>query len=74
MNIQARDIKNILFEFYQHGVNAYVVKPVNFSDFMAAVKQLGIFWAGVNEPPPQNQEVGAPAQRGEGVLLAKEEK
>lgn len=37
---------------YQHGVNAYVVKPVDFGEFMKAVKQLGIFWAAVNEPPP----------------------
>jgi CheY-like chemotaxis protein len=41
-----------LVEFYNHGVNAYVVKPVDFSDFMKAVKQLGVFWAAVNEPPP----------------------
>jgi CheY-like chemotaxis protein len=41
-----------LIEFYQHGVNAYVVKPVDFSDFMEAVKKLGVFWAVVNEPPP----------------------
>jgi len=41
-----------LIEFYKHGVNAYVVKPVDFTDFMNAVKQLGIFWAAVNEPPP----------------------
>ena len=41
-----------LIEFYKHGVNAYVVKPVDFSEFMKAVKQLGIFWAAVNEPPP----------------------
>jgi CheY-like chemotaxis protein len=41
-----------LIEFYKHGVNAYVVKPVEFSEFMRAVKQLGIFWAAVNEPPP----------------------
>ena len=41
-----------LIEFYKHGVNAYVVKPVDFSEFMNAVKQLGIFWAVVNEPPP----------------------
>jgi len=39
-------------ECYQHGVNAYVVKPVDFSEFMRAVKQLGVFWAAVNEPPP----------------------
>jgi CheY-like chemotaxis protein len=44
-----------LKEFYRHGVNAYVVKPVDFSDFMAAVRRLGIFWAAVNEPPPQNE-------------------
>jgi response regulator RpfG family c-di-GMP phosphodiesterase len=41
-----------LIECYQHGVNAYVVKPVDFSEFVDAVKQLGIFWAAVNEPPP----------------------
>src|SRR3984893_2131170 len=41
-----------LIEFYKHGVNAYVVKPVDFSDFVKAVGQLGIFWAAVNEPPP----------------------
>jgi CheY-like chemotaxis protein len=42
-----------LVEFYKHGVNAYVVKPVDFNEFMAAVKKLGVFWAAVNEPPPQ---------------------
>ena len=36
---------------YENGVNAYVVKPVNFSDFFEAVKQLGIFWALINELP-----------------------
>jgi CheY-like chemotaxis protein len=41
-----------LVECYKHGVNAYVVKPVDFTEFMKAVKQLGIFWAAVNEPPP----------------------
>jgi CheY-like chemotaxis protein len=41
-----------LIEFYKYGVNAYVVKPVDFPDFVEAVKQLGVFWAAVNEPPP----------------------
>ena len=41
-----------LVECYEHGVNAYVVKPVDFAEFMKAVKQLGIFWAAINEPPP----------------------
>jgi CheY-like chemotaxis protein len=38
-------------ECYRHGVNAYVVKPVDFAEFMKAVKLLGIFWAAINEPP-----------------------
>jgi CheY-like chemotaxis protein len=41
-----------LVNSYQLGVNAYVVKPVRFQDFVEAVKQLGGFWAVVNEPPP----------------------
>jgi CheY-like chemotaxis protein len=45
-----------LVECYQHGVNAYVVKPVDFGEFMKAVKQLGIFWAAINEPPPAGKE------------------
>lgn len=36
---------------YELGVNAYVVKPVNFKDFMDSVKQIGIFWAILNEQP-----------------------
>ena len=38
---------------YELGVNAYVVKPVNFKDFIEAVKQIGIFWALINELPPE---------------------
>jgi CheY-like chemotaxis protein len=38
---------------YELGVNAYVVKPVNFTDFIEAVKQVGIFWAVINELPPE---------------------
>jgi CheY-like chemotaxis protein len=41
-----------LFESYKLGVNAYVVKPVNFQEFIGAIKHLGIFWALLNEPPP----------------------
>ena len=41
-----------LITSYQLGVNAYVVKPVNFHDFIEAVKQLGMFWAIINETPP----------------------
>jgi CheY-like chemotaxis protein len=37
---------------YNFGVNAYVVKPVDFHEFVNAVKELGVFWAVINEPPP----------------------
>jgi DNA-binding NarL/FixJ family response regulator len=37
---------------YQLGVNAYVVKPVGFHDFVNAIKELGVFWAVINAPPP----------------------
>ena len=37
---------------YELGVNAYVVKPVDFQKFVESVKQLGVFWAIINEPPP----------------------
>jgi len=38
-----------LLRSYQLGTNAYVVKPVKFADFMAAVKEIGLFWALINE-------------------------
>src|SRR5215468_2210495 len=37
---------------YTLGVNAYVVKPEDFHEFVNAIKELGIFWAVINEPPP----------------------
>ena len=37
---------------YRLGVNAYVVKPVDFHEFVNAVKELGMFWAIINQPPP----------------------
>lgn len=41
-----------LLDSYQFGVNAYVVKPLNFHAFIDAVEHVGRFWAIVNEPPP----------------------
>jgi CheY-like chemotaxis protein len=38
---------------YQLGVNSYVVKPVSFSEFVSAIQSLGVFWALINEPPPE---------------------
>lgn len=43
-----------LIKSYELGVNAYVVKPVDFNQFIDAVKQVGVFWALINELPPQN--------------------
>ena len=40
-----------LVKSYRKGVNAYVVKPVDFEDFFKAVRELGIFWAIINETP-----------------------
>ncbi|HJW08682.1 MAG TPA: response regulator [Holophagaceae bacterium] len=45
---------------YALGVNAYVVKPVSFQDFIAVGKTLGVFWALINEPPPASE---APSPR-----------
>ena len=41
-----------LDECYKLGINAYVVKPVHFTEFIEAVKGLGVFWVLINEPPP----------------------
>jgi CheY-like chemotaxis protein len=41
-----------LIRSYDLGVNAYVVKPVDFHEFVNAIKEIGLFWAVVNQPPP----------------------
>ena len=41
-----------LMQSYELGVNSYVVKPVKFQEFIDAVKNLGVYWVLVNEPPP----------------------
>lgn len=47
---ESRDLE----ECYKLGVNAYVVKPVRFTEFIEAVRQIGIFWVLINESPPNN--------------------
>jgi CheY-like chemotaxis protein len=49
---ESRDLE----ECYRLGVNAYVVKPVRFTEFVEAVKEIGVFWALINEPPPGSLE------------------
>lgn len=53
----SREEKDLL-EGYSLGVNAYVVKPVHFNEFVRAVKELGAFWAIINEPPPGTVRAG----------------
>ena len=38
---------------YRLGVNSYVRKPVDFNEFVDAVRQVGLYWLVLNEPPPQ---------------------
>ncbi len=50
-----------LVKSYQLGVNSYLVKPVKFQQFVESVKQLSMYWALLNEPPPGT--VGRPDSR-----------
>jgi CheY-like chemotaxis protein len=47
----SREEKDLLLS-YSLGTSAYVVKPVDFLEFVATIKQLGLFWGIINEPPP----------------------
>jgi CheY-like chemotaxis protein len=51
MMTSSREEQDVL-RSYALGVNAYVVKPLDFQQFVDSVKQIGFFWAVVNEPPP----------------------
>jgi CheY-like chemotaxis protein len=57
---------------YEHGVNAYVVKPVDFGEFVKAVQDLGMFWAAINEPPPHTGREETSIQSGEVISPRKE--
>ena len=47
-----------LVRSYENGVNAYVVKPLNFDDFIRAVREIGLFWGFLNEPSPPPRQPG----------------
>jgi len=58
MLTSSREERDVV-ESYSLGVNAYVVKPVAFADFVEAVKALGLFWAVLNQAPPGSIERAA---------------
>ena len=58
MLTSSREEKDLVLS-YELGVNAFVVKPVDFDQFLKAIRALGMFWAIVNEPPPANQKIEA---------------
>ena len=51
MLTSSREEKDLV-RSYNLGVNAYVVKPVDFHEFVDSLKELGLFWAVINQPPP----------------------
>jgi two-component system response regulator len=57
-----------LLKSYQLGANAYIVKPVQYQEFLDAVKQVSGFWAATNEPPP-----GSDAARSEHIPQKQED-
>ena len=57
MMTSSREEQDLLAS-YQLGVNAYVVKPMKFQDFVEAVKQVGVFWGIVNQAPPGSLPAG----------------
>jgi len=68
----SRETSDVM-EFYRHGVNAYVVKPVDFTDFMEAVKQLGTFWAVINVPSPHTGREATSIQGGKAIFPGKKQ-
>ncbi len=45
-----------LIKSYKLGVNSYIRKPVNFDNFIEVIRQLGLYWLMLNEPPPKEKE------------------
>lgn len=52
MLTSSREERDVVLS-YQLGVNAFVVKPVDFTAFLSAIQDLGMFWGVLNEPPPR---------------------
>ncbi len=58
MLTSSREEKDLVTS-YELGVNAFVVKPVEFNEFFKAIQDLGMFWALLNEPPPGHRNHGS---------------
>jgi CheY-like chemotaxis protein len=56
--LTSSEAESDVLKSYSLGVNAYVVKPVDFKQFVSAIAELGVFWAVVNEPPPGSVKGG----------------
>lgn len=52
-----------LIRSYELGVNAFVVKPVDFKEFLEAIQGLGMFWGITNQPPPHGTLFGAKSRK-----------
>jgi CheY-like chemotaxis protein len=63
--------KSDLCDFYESGVNSYVVKPVDVTEFMNMVRQIVLFWGTANEPPIARQREGAFARQRSGVMTGR---
>jgi two-component system response regulator len=50
--LTSSDEERDISESYRHGANSYVRKPVDFTQFMQAARQLGLYWLALNEAPP----------------------
>jgi len=64
----SRELRDLV-ECYKHAANAYVVKPVNFSEFTKKIQQLVGFWADINEPPPPSWREETGVQPDSKILL-----
>ncbi len=56
MLTSSREEKDLV-KSYHLGVNAYVVKPVDFQEFLGVLQNLGLFWVTINQPPPSNANI-----------------
>lgn len=52
--LTSSDLESDIIKGYENGANGYVCKPVDFEEFRATIKKLGLFWLLTNTPPPMS--------------------